>query len=223
MMLGEHGKQKSPWLIPEDELRQWQQALESCQQWQPQTSRFGNVISWNLGLMFLSEAMPYIARNMDKGAAIVMLQEILIRKGKKTIVQRKLKLDFSEYDCYIAVGDYEDVGKDDDDEELTEEYARNEAQITVVTFLHKRVFQDHALVKNWHKASEGPALEDMSRGREKPQNDPPRNSNLGIEQMSIQMESWAFLKRNPLSPTGPTPHFHTSFLNSLERLISVRV
>ena len=32
MLLGEHGKQKSPWLIPESELRQWQQALESCQQ-----------------------------------------------------------------------------------------------------------------------------------------------------------------------------------------------
>ena len=167
MLLGEHGKQKSPWLIPEKELRQWQQALESCQQWQPQTSRFGNVISWNLGPMFLSEAMPHIARTMDKGAAIVMLQEILIRKGKKTRVQRELKLDFSEYDCYITVGDHVDVGKDDDDEELTEEYARNEAQITVVTFLHKRVFQDsdHALVKNWHKTSEGLALEHMSRGR----------------------------------------------------------
>ena len=87
--------------------------------------------------MFLSEAMPYIARTMNKGAAIVMLQEILIRKGKKTRVQRELKHDFPEYDCYIAVGDHVDVGKDDDDEELTEEYARSAAQITVVTFLHK--------------------------------------------------------------------------------------
>ena len=58
MLLGEHGKQKSPWLIPEGERLQWQQVLESCQQWQPQTSRFGNVISWNLGPLFLSEAMP---------------------------------------------------------------------------------------------------------------------------------------------------------------------
>ena len=33
--------------------------------------------------MFLSEAMPYIAQTMDRGAAIVMLQKILIRKGKK--------------------------------------------------------------------------------------------------------------------------------------------
>ena len=29
MLLGEHGKQKSPWLIPESELRQWQQALHA--------------------------------------------------------------------------------------------------------------------------------------------------------------------------------------------------
>ena len=98
--------------------------------------------------MFLSEVMTYIARTMDKGAAVVMFQEILICKGKKTRVQRELKLDFPEYDCYIAVRDYVDVGKDGDDEKLTEEYARGEAQITVVTFLHKRVFQDHALVKN---------------------------------------------------------------------------
>ena len=54
--------------------------------------------------------------------------------------------------------------KDDDDEELTEEYARRAAQITVVTFLHKRVFQGYAMVKNWHQASENPALEHISRG-----------------------------------------------------------
>ena len=165
MLLGEHGKQKSPWLIPERELRQWQQALESCQQWQPQTSRFGNVISWNLGPMFLSEAMPYIARTMDKVAAILMLQDILICKEKKTNVQRELKQGFPECDCYIPAGDHVDEGKDDDDEELTEEHARSAAQITVVTFLHTRVFQGYALVKNWHQANEKPALEHMSRGR----------------------------------------------------------
>ena len=115
--------------------------------------------------MFLFEAMPYIARTMDKGAAIVMLQEILIRKGKKTRVQRELKRDFPEYDCYIAVGDYVDVGKDDDNEELTEEYAHSAAQITVVTFLHKRVFEGHTLIKNRRQHSETPALEHMSRGR----------------------------------------------------------
>ena len=83
-LLGEHEKQKTPWLIPEGELRQWQQALESCQQWQPQMSRFVDVISWNLGPMFLSEAMPYIARTMDKGTAIVILQEILMQRKKNS-------------------------------------------------------------------------------------------------------------------------------------------
>ena len=57
---------------------------------------------------------------MDKGAAIVMLQEILIHKGKKTKVQREIKKKFPEYDCYIAAGDHVDVGKDETDEELTE-------------------------------------------------------------------------------------------------------
>ena len=40
------------------------------------------------------------------------------------------------------------MGKDDNDEELTEKYARSAAQITVVTFLHKRVFQGYVMVKN---------------------------------------------------------------------------
>ena len=57
------------------------------------------------------------------------------------------------------------MGKDDDDEELTEEYARSAAQITVVTFLDKRFFQGHALVKNWHQTSGKLALEHMSTGR----------------------------------------------------------
>ena len=57
------------------------------------------------------------------------------------------------------------MGKDDNDVEPTEEYARSAAQITVVTFFYNRVFQEHALVKNWHQASEKTALEHMSRGR----------------------------------------------------------
>ena len=164
LLLGEHAKRKLPWLIPDGELQQWQQALESCQQLQPQTSQFGNVIFWNLGPMFLSEAMLYIARTMDKGAAIVMLQEILIRKGKKTKVQREFKYQFPEYDCYIAAGDHVDVRKDDNDEELTEECARKCSENHSLTFLHKRVFQGCALVKNWHQANEKQAMEHMSRG-----------------------------------------------------------
>jgi len=42
-----------------------------------------------------------------------------------------------------------DVGHDGNDRTLAEEYARNKAQITVVTFLHKRVFQANALARTW--------------------------------------------------------------------------
>ena len=108
--------------------------------------------------------MPYIARNRNKGAAVVILQEFLIHKGTKTEVRREFKHKFPEYDCYIAAGDHLNVGKDDNDVALIEEYARSAAQITVVTFLHKRVFQGQVLVKNWHQTSENLALEHMSRG-----------------------------------------------------------
>jgi len=60
---------------------QWQRALESCQKWKPQTSPTGNVISWNLGPLHLSVALPYIAQTMQEGAAVVLLQEVLIREG----------------------------------------------------------------------------------------------------------------------------------------------
>ena len=80
--------------------------------------------------------MPYIARTINKGAAVVILQEILIHKGTKTKVPREFKHKFLEYDCYIAAGNHIDVEKDDNDVALPEEYARSAAQITVVTFLH---------------------------------------------------------------------------------------
>ena len=80
--------------------------------------------------------MPYIARTINKGAAVVILQEILIHKGTKTKVQREFKHKFLEYDCYIAAGNHIDMEKDDNDVALPEEYARSAAQITVVTFLH---------------------------------------------------------------------------------------
>ena len=52
MLLGESAKQKSFSLISSWEKLQWQQALESRQ---PQTRLIGNVISWNLGPIFLSD------------------------------------------------------------------------------------------------------------------------------------------------------------------------
>jgi len=48
---------------------------------------------------------------------------------------------FLKYECYIAAGSHVDVGNDENDRKLTEEYARSKAQITLVTFLHKQVFQ----------------------------------------------------------------------------------
>jgi len=37
--------------------------------------------------------------------------------------------------------------------------------VTVVTFLHKRVFRPKALVVNWHKPRKKKALEHMAHGR----------------------------------------------------------
>jgi len=119
---------------------QWQQALESCQKWKSQTSLTGNVISWNLGPLHLSAALPYIAQTMQKGAVVVLLQEVLIRKGRTVKVRRELRQMFPKYECSIAAGSHVDVGNDENDRTLTEEYACSKAQITVVAFLFKRNF-----------------------------------------------------------------------------------
>jgi len=58
-----------------------------------------------------------------------------------------------------------DVGKDENDRTLAEEYVRNKAQITVVTFLHKRVFQTNALARTWYKPCDMSAFEHMVQGR----------------------------------------------------------
>ena len=99
------------------------------------------MISWNLGPMHLSVALPYIAQTMQKGAAVVLLQEVLIHKGTTVKDRRELRQMFPEYECYIAAGSHVDVGNDENDRTLAEEYARSKAQITVVTFLPKRVFK----------------------------------------------------------------------------------
>jgi len=80
ILLETSGNQKTWSSISGWEHWQWQQALESCQKWKPQTSLTGNVISWNLGPLHLSAALPYIAQTTQKGAAVVLLQAVLIRK-----------------------------------------------------------------------------------------------------------------------------------------------
>ena len=54
----------------------------------------GNVISWNLGPLHLSAVLPYITQTMQKGAAVVLLQEVLIRKGTTVKVRRELRQVF---------------------------------------------------------------------------------------------------------------------------------
>jgi len=66
ILLGTSGNQKTWSSISGWERRQWRRALESCQKWKPPTSLTGNVISWNLGPLHLSAALPYIHRQCRK-------------------------------------------------------------------------------------------------------------------------------------------------------------
>jgi len=137
------------------------------QKWKPQTSLTGNVISWNLGPLYLSAALPYIAQTMQKGAAVVLLQEVLICKGTTAKFGRELRQMFPEpeYECYVAAESHVDTGNHENDRTLAQEYARNKAQITVVTFLHKRVFRGNTLARTCHKPRDMSALEHMAQGR----------------------------------------------------------
>ena len=98
---------------------------------------------------------------MQKGAAVVLLQEVLVRKGTTVNVRREHRQIFPMYECYIAAGSHVDVGNDGN----VEEYARNKAQITAVTFIHKRVFQTNTLARTWYKPRDMSALEHMAQGR----------------------------------------------------------
>jgi len=112
ILLETYGNQKTWNSISGWEQWQWQRALESCQKWKPQTSLTGNVISWNLGPLHLFAALQYIAQTMQKGAEVVLLQEILIRTGTTVKVRREIRQMFPMYECYIAAGSHVD---DDDD------------------------------------------------------------------------------------------------------------
>jgi len=72
---------------------------------------------------------------------------------------------FPKYECYIAAGSHVNVGNNENDRTLAEEYARNKAQITVVNFLHKRIFRTNALARTWYKPLDMSALEHMAQGR----------------------------------------------------------
>ena len=70
---------------------------------------------------------------------------------------------FPQYDRYVAAGSHVDVGNDENEQTEIEEYARSKAQITVVTFIHKRVLQTNALVPTWYKPLVMSALEHMAQ------------------------------------------------------------
>jgi len=102
---------------------------------------------------------------MRKKAAIVMLQEIWISRGSKFRVQRDFWREYPEYECYIAAGSDVDLVADTDGDQVpNDRYNDGTAHITVVTFLHKRVFCPKAMVVNWHKPREKKALEHMAHG-----------------------------------------------------------
>jgi len=101
---------------------------------------------------------------MQKGAAVVLLQDVLIRKGTTVKVRRELVQMFSMYECYIEAGSHVDVGNNENERTLVEEYACNKAPITGVTFLHKQVFQTNALARTWYKPRDMSVLEHMAQG-----------------------------------------------------------
>jgi len=80
----------------------------------------GECVSWNLGPLHLSAALPYIAQTMQKGAAVVLLQEVLISKETTVKVRRELRQMFPMYECYMSAGRHVDVGNDEDDRTLVE-------------------------------------------------------------------------------------------------------
>ena len=148
VLLEKNGKQRDLSSLSSWMQWQWQWSLELCQRWQPQTSATGNVISWNLGPLAVHAAQDCMAQAMQKKAAIVMLQKIQIPRGSKFRVQRDFRRKYPEYECYIAAGsDIDLVADTDGDQVPSNGYNNGRAHITVVTFLHKRVFRPKALVE----------------------------------------------------------------------------
>jgi len=82
-----------------------------------------------------------------------MLQEIWIPRGSKFRVQQDFRRKYPEYESCIAAGNDIDLVVDTDgdgDQVPSDGINDGRAHITVVTFLHKRVFRPKALVLNFH-------------------------------------------------------------------------
>jgi len=81
-----------------------------------------------------------------------MLQEIQIPRGSKFRVQWDFRRKYSEYECYIAAGSNIDLAADmDSDQVPSDGYIDGKAHITVVPFLHQRVFRPKTPVVNCRK------------------------------------------------------------------------
>ena len=81
-------------------------------------------------------------------------------------VQRDFRRKYPKYECYMVAGSNIALVADTDGDQVPSDgYNDGGAHITVVTFLHKRVFRPKALVVNWHKPREKTALEHMAHGR----------------------------------------------------------
>jgi len=103
---------------------------------------------------------------MRKKTAIVMLQEIRIPRCSKFRVQQDFRRKYPEHKCYIAAGSDVDLVADTDGDQVPSDgYKDGRAHVTVVTFLHKRVFRSKSLVVNWHKPRDEKVLEHMAHGR----------------------------------------------------------
>jgi len=117
------------------------------------------------GLLGVHAAQPYIAKTMWEKAAMVTLQEIRIPRRSKFRVQREFRRKYAGYECNIAAGSNIDLVADTDGDQVPSDGTKDRrAHITVVTFLHKRVFRPKAFVVNWHKPREKKALKHMAHG-----------------------------------------------------------
>jgi len=95
-----------------------------------------------------------------------MLHKIRIPRGSTFRVKRNFRRSYQEYKCYIAAGsDIDLVADTDSDQVPSDRYNDERLHVTVVTFLHKRVFRPRELVLKWQKPREKKALEHMAHGR----------------------------------------------------------
>jgi hypothetical protein len=147
---------------------QWQWSLELCQRWQPQTSARGNVIFMESWTTWYTCGATLHCTGHAKENSNCNAAGDPDSSRKQISSSARFQAKYPEYDseCYIAAGSNIDLSADTDGDEVPKDgYNNGRARITVVTFLHKRVFHPKALVVNWHKPREKKALEHIAHER----------------------------------------------------------